>query len=397
MTTQQSRRVSRGDLVLKIYGEHFGHDSREQRELETIRELGLRAMVLTKGRQHELTDAFDWEWKIVGTRPLGESRWMVHLNRMLSILIWARVARRARPAVISGHDLVGTLIGWLSTLFLPSSQKPVLLYDQHELIVGLYVGWRRRAISALEGFLMRRSALTIAVNDSIADRMRDMHRSVDRPVVVRSMPRRWSVDSGLVAQRRQAFLDALGIDRSFFLLMYHGVVCPDRGIERMICVLDRREQVALVVLGDGTPEYIAELKRLADERGVTHRVLFWPSVRLEHLGEFVAAADAGLVTVPNSAESYYLMLPNKFFENVQAGTPVIASDFPEVRAIVNRFDIGLLVDPADIGQIGRAVDRLHSDAILQAHFRGNLIRAKQVLCWENEQQRLRDVYVGLMD
>lgn len=396
MTRRQPRRVHPGDLVLKIYGGSFGHDSRDLRELKTVRELGLRAIVLAKGRDTDKTDALGWEWKIVTTRPLGEAGSLEHLNRALSLALWAREARRLRPAVISGHDLIGTFVGWLSTLFVASSRRPLLIYDAHEFTVGLHTGWRRRVISALEGFLMRRCALSIAVNDSIADRMRDLHRGVARPVVVRSMPERWSVDRELVAAHRRQFLDRLGADEDTFLLMYHGAVSRGRGVESLVQVLQGRPDVALVVLGAGDPRYLGELKRLAERSAVSERVLFLEPVSLARLGEYVGAADAGMVTVPRSSDSYYLMLPNKFFENIQAGTPVIASDFPEVGAIVRRYDIGLLVDPSDVAEIGRAVDRLRDDPALGARLRANVRLARQELCWENEQRRLVEAYAGLM-
>lgn len=395
MAARPTRAVHPGELVLKIYGETFVHDSRDQRELETVRELGLRALVLTKGRRNETTDNLDCEWKIIGTRPLGDSRWMVLPNRLWSLLTWAREARRIEPAVISGHDLIGTLIGWMSTWFMAASQRPVLIYDAHEFMVGLHFGWRRRAICALEGFLMRRCTLSIAVNDSIADRMRDLHKHVPRPIVVRSMPRRWLIDHDVIDQHRRELLQELGLDKHAFLLMYHGAVFPDRGIEVCVRVLKERDNVALIILGDGEPEYIAELKRLSVDTGVARRVLFKPSVPLEQLGNYVGAVDVGMVTVPCTAESYYLMLPNKFFENIQAETPVIVSDFPEVGAIVRRYGIGLLVDPSDLTQIGEAVDQLRFDGALRAGFQQNLINAKDELCWENEAQRLKDVYLGL--
>lgn len=396
MAARPTRAVHPGELVLKIYGETFVHDSRDQRELETVRELGLRALVLTKGRRNETTDNLDCEWKIIGTRPLGDSRWMVLPNRLWSLLTWAREVRRIEPAVISGHDLIGTLIGWMSTWFMASARKPVLIYDAHELIVGLYYGWRRYAISALEGFLMRRSTLSIAVNDSIADRMRDLHRAVDRPVVVRSVPRRWTLDHSKVVEHRQEILRELGLEDDGFLLMYHGAVFPDRGIESCIRLLEGRTNVGLIILGNGERDYHNDLRCLATEIGVVERVLFRSAVPLERLGDYVAAADVGMVTVPRTAESYYLMLPNKFFENIQAETPMIVSDFPEVGAIVRRYDIGILVDPSDLAQMGSAVDQLRQDTAMRARLRQNLALAKAELCWENEQQRLKNVYQGLM-
>lgn len=396
VVTRQIRAVRRGDVVLKIYGNKFVQDSRDRRELETVRQLGLRPAILAKDRDVDLTESFGWDWHLAGTRPLGGGRLLAPLNRVVSLGTWARAARRIRPAVISGHDLLGTFIGWLSTCFMSRSGRPVLVYDAHEYTMALYSGWRRRLVVAVEGFLMRRCAFAIVVNDSIADGMFKAHKSVKRPLVVRSMTDRWDVDPAAAQGHRAEYLSTLGLPSDTFVMMYHGMVFARRGIEAVIRALPGRDRVALVILGDGDPMYIETLQSLAAELGVAERLLLLPAVEFGVLGEHVAAADVGMMTVPPTHDSEYLMLPNKFFENIQAQTPVIASDFPEIAALINEYDIGLLVDPLNVDQIGDAIDSLVESADLRLRFERNLARAKVELCWENEQHRLADAYRELM-
>ncbi len=243
---------------------------------------------------------------------------------------------------------------------------------------------------------MRRCVFSIMVNDAIADRVQEIHGLADKPVVVRNIPSFWAIDEQRCRERRVDFCGAMGVPLDTFLLMYHGGVIPNRGIEVSIRALAGRESVAMVVLGNGDPEYRERLWGLAQELRVKDRLLFRDAVPLPELGEHIGAVDVGMVIVPAVTESYYLMLPNKFFENVQALTPVIASNFPEIGALVRKYDIGALVDPEDVSQVGEAIDQLRSDPAVRSRLQANLKTAKADLCWERERDVLVAAYQAVI-
>ncbi|TAK56777.1 glycosyltransferase [Patescibacteria group bacterium] len=361
-----------------------------------VRDLGMATLVMTKGEPRGTTMSEGWAVLKLSTRPMGGPSRLVHLNRMASLVTWALQARRLRPSIISGHDLLGLLIAWMSTWFVSKNRRPLLVYDSHEFTIALASRRTRWLVRRLESFLMRRCVFSIMVNDGIAERVQQIHSLAEKPVVVRNIPSLWVVDEQKCAQRRADFCRELGLPLDVFLVMYHGVVVPNRGVEVSIRALVGRESVALVVMGDGDPEYLRRLRRLTDELGVGDRVLFHDAVPLEVLGEYAGAADAGMVIVRADTESNYLMLPNKFFENVQSLTPVIASDFPEIGSLVRKYDIGLLVDPDDVSQVGEAIDRLRSDPALRSRLRKNLDIAKAELCWEKEKAGLEIAYSRIL-
>ena len=387
----QGESVTKG-LFLKICPGGFARESRDKRELSVARDLGMATLVMAKGQRDGTTFSEGWEVLELSTRSLGTASFLVHLNRLASLAVWTQQARRLRPLIISGHDLLGLLIAWLSTWFVPKGRRPLLVYDSHEFAIGQVSGWRRWLIRHLESFLMRRCVFSIMVNDAIAERVQHIHGLAEKPVVVRNIPPLWVVDEQKCALRRADFCRELGVPLDTFLLMYHGGVMPERGVDVSIRAIVGRESVALVVLGDGDPEYLGRLRRVTQELGVGDRVLFRDAVPLEVLGEYVGAADAGMVMLTATCENHILALPNKFFENVQSLTPVIASDFPEIGALVRKYDIGVLVDPEDVSQVGDAIDRLRSDAALRSRLRENLETAKADLCWEKERGVLVAAY-----
>ena len=121
--------------VLKICCYSWLNASRDKRELSACQELGMKAEVLAKGEGDECghfskLDGFD-VFK-VSTRPFPHLP--VSVNRILSIGSFAIQAKKMNPDIISGHDMLGVFVGWLSNLM--RTRKAILVYDSHEFELG---------------------------------------------------------------------------------------------------------------------------------------------------------------------------------------------------------------------------------------------------------------------
>ena len=172
-----------------------------------------------------------------------------------------------------------------------------------------------------------------------------------------------------------------------FIIMYHGAVTRGRGIETLIDVVSVNPYIKLFILGDGTKEYINNLKQNVAKKA-SDRVAFHPAVPHKELWKYVGAADVGMITIPAVCQSYYYMLPNKLLENIQCLTPVIGSDFPEIRKIINGYGIGLLCDPSDVNKINDCIEKMRIDKAFYNACKRNLLSAKKELCWEKEKHIL---------
>lgn len=388
--------------VLKICAGTWENASHDKRELSVCQELGMETLVMAKGQPG---DAFRVD-EVAGytvyrfsTRPLGEVQWLTPLNQILSLFIWGWKARKFQADIISGHDLPGLVVGYLSNF--GNRHKAKLVYDSHEFELGQANGKSKAYIWALchlERFMMKRCAFSIMVNDSIADEVQRIHHLKDRPVVARNVPPNWKLDPVETARVRQEFLTALHLPEDSFLVMYHGWVYPDRGIESMLRAIVLVPGTAAIVLGNApNPDYGETLHALAKELGIQDRVLFHPAVPVEVLRNYVGAVDISINPgIGTTNRSYYLSLPNKFFEAIQSMTPLIASDYPELRQIVLEYGIGLLVDPEKPENIAAAIRRMRDDREFYTVCKKNLNRAKRELCWENEKSALKEAYWRIM-
>ena len=85
------------------------------------------------------------------------------------------------------------------------------------------------------------------------------------------------------------------------------------------------------------------------------RVVLAPPVPTGEVVRWAAGADVGLALIQNVSLSYFLSLPNKLFEYVAAGLPVVASDFPDLRRVVEERGLGTVCRPDDPAAIARAI------------------------------------------
>lgn len=179
-----------------------------------------------------------------------------------------------------------------------------------------------------------------------------------------------------------------------FSVAYLGAITRIRGVDNIVR--------SLSLLGDKT--VCLKLAGFFQEEG--HRqdleslpewkhVNFIGKVSREEVGGFLSSAKAGLVTfLP--ANNHINAQPNKLFEYMAAGIPVIASDFPLWRKLIERYDCGYLVDPESPESIASAIKEIQENPDLAKAKGLNGKRAIQSeLNWEVESRRLVDLYKRL--
>ncbi|NLG10988.1 MAG: glycosyltransferase [Coriobacteriaceae bacterium] len=381
---------------VKLNKYDFTNASRTKRELEVITELTEDITVFVRSNrsfEYSTTEGYRIvEQPFITISKNNKSP----INIIRNIGSWCSLIRKQEADCISCHDIELLLLAWLANLF--STKKALLIYDSQEFELGRNTGKRRSAVTTwiikkLEGFLSRRVAFTIAVSDTIADQIQSIHRLKSRPLVVRNIPNYWDLDQPSIESTRQNLLTMLDRDPSdCFLVMYQGALMAGRGLETLLEAISLNKDTTLVVLGGGSQEYIDSLTQMIDRLNIKDSVLLHPYVSMDVLPNFTAAADCGMITIPPVSLSYYYMLPNKLFENIQALTPVIVSDFPDSGGLVTRLGIGLTCDPTNPQAISDCIDRMHEDIEQYQLFKRNLRDAKEQLCWENERVVLLEAY-----
>ncbi|MBP5396811.1 MAG: glycosyltransferase [Bacteroidales bacterium] len=264
-------------------------------------------------------------------------------------------------------------------------RKP-LVYDSHEYFCQVLEVVTRprvqRAWHRIERFCFPKADRVITVSESIAVAYR---REYDRQVeVVRNVPLRRM--SGPVPSRPD-----LGLPEGKTIIILQGnAIHRERGGELMVETMPLLpESVILLVVGAG--DALPLMRRRVEELGLGGRVLFAGRVAPERMAAYTACADIGVSFDRSVCLNHDYSLPNKIFEYIQAGIPILVSDLPERRRLLEQYGVGLVVE-MEPQAVAAAVRRMTDDAGFYSQCRAKCREAAEILCWEREEERLRQIY-----
>lgn len=262
------------------------------------------------------------------------------------------------------------------------------VYDTHELYPEQeFAALLRRRWRAIEARHIHGAAAVLTVNASIASEL-ETRFGIARPVVLYNV----LPETPPVRPRSRRLHEALGLDPRSRLVLYQGGLVRHRNLEGVIRGLARVRTpgVVAVFLGDGPIR--SRLETLAARAGTKQRVRFHPAVSQGALLEYTASADLGLVPYLDTSPNTRLTTPNKLFEYIQAEVPILASDLPELRRLVEGEGLGLVRRLDSPDRVGAAVDEWFADPGRELPCREALRRAKRRYAWEREEPKFLDVF-----
>ena len=225
------------------------------------------------------------------------------------------------------------------------------------------------------------------MNHSIAEILRGTFRKT--PVfVVHNYPDADNSTQPSGTADRQILRTRLNIPADRSVLISNGGIQAGRGAFIALDLVAALEDVHLVFLGSGPLE--GELRFRAEADGLADRVHFLQMLSTEVV-KFTAGADIGLCLVENRSMSYYLSLPNKLFEYLHAGLPVVGSNFPEIRRVIEENKLGTALEPTDGKALLRAVEKLLHDKPYHAICAQNAREAARKYTWATEEENLQEL------
>jgi glycosyltransferase involved in cell wall biosynthesis len=275
---------------------------------------------------------------------------------------------------------------------LASQHGAQLIYDSRELYSDVAALQGRSLTQQFWNIAEKRyagrAAAILTVNNSIAAILQARYPRV--PVrVIRNLPERIPV-----MKDRAILRDALDLDPGRFVLLSQGGLQRGRGAEQYVRIMRRIDDAVLVFLGDGPLR--ADLESAVQLGGIGDRVRFAGTVPWDVLPEFTAGADIGLCMIENLGRSYHLSLPNKLFEYIVAGVPVVASDFPELSRVVHDYAVGVTADPQSDDDVFSAIRSLIDDSSEREACRAACIAAAEELHWGKEEPAFNELIAGVL-
>ena len=169
------------------------------------------------------------------------------------------------------------------------------------------------------------------------------------------------------------------------IIIYQGALNIGRGLEWVIDAMPLVENAVLVIIGDG--DIYNELKERVNKLQLDKKVIFLGRISGTELYRFTAAADLGLCLLENRGLNYYYSLPNRIFDYLHAGVPVLATDFPEIAHFVRNNNTGILVNRYEPEYLAELINNFFAKGFDRTHF----TEIAKKLCWENEEKILLEI------
>ncbi len=296
----------------------------------------------------------------------------------------------AEPDVVHAHDL--------NTLWAARQVKKAtgckLVYDSHEMATArnrMTTGWRLWC-EHFEKAGVPDADRVIMASPGYADVCRDRYGVEPTELINVPPPQQPTGTRDLRAET--------GLSSHDTLLIYQGSIQENRGIEQVIDAVGLLNAplapgapgVSLVVVGYGY--HRAALERMVRDRGMEDRVRFFGPVPNPDLVDWSSSADIGMCNIVGTSPSYRESLPNKLFEYVMAGIPVVVSNFGSMGRIAEEQGVGVTCDPTDPQALADAITQLRDPETYEKARAATPAMAARYN-WDVEQQALVDVYAGL--
>jgi len=285
------------------------------------------------------------------------------------------------------HLLVSNDLDTLPANFVAHRLKRVpIVYDSHEFYTETPELVNRPAVRGIwefiEEYIFPKLTDIITVNESIAKLYQEKYNKVLK--VVRNVPRTPSL-------KADADRESLGLPVNQKIIVLQGAgINIQRGAEEAVEAMLYIPNALLLIIGSG--DVLETLKIKVEELGLQDKVKFIKRLPYPKLIQYTRLADLGITLDKDTNLNYHYSLPNKLFDYIHAGIPVLASRLPEIAKIVEGYNIGRITESHEPKHIANLINEMLNDEVQNKIWKTNLISAAKELNWEKEEKTLIELY-----
>lgn len=366
-----------------MYPSNFKYESRILKETKSLIDSGLVdrifiAAIWESGlREHEQLDSKREVWRVpLKTRHLPNGRfWKVLKIIEWMIKIFIRF-RKVPITLVNCHCLAVLPLGVMFKIFVKSK----VIYDAHELETEKnWPGAIKKMAKVLERILICHVDRVIVINNSIAQWYKNKY-SLEEIYVVKNVPYKQDINPSNVLRGK------FGIQDDEILFIYQGLL--DSRVKFLLDVFSKIDNKKhIVFMGCGILE--DTVKKYEKNFSNIH---FQPAVKPNEVLHYTASADVGINLIENLSLNHYYCLPNKVFEYILSGLPLIVSDFPEMGRLIDDCKCGWKV-PVNERLVIELIENISKKDVKEK--KNNALNYRQNLGWHKEERKLLQLYKEL--
>lgn len=339
-------------------------DQRVSKICRTLKEAGYEILLI--GRKNYSQHTLNRDYKTKRMRMVFNRGFLFYAELNLRLFF---VLLFTKKDVLFSNDL-DTL---LPNFFVSKIQGKELIFDSHELFSEIPELENRKLVKSfwlrIERWILPKLKKVITVSDSIKDHYENLYK-IDVSVV-RNLPfnRKFTKKPFSFSTKNKK------------VMLYQGSVNIGRGLELMIETVKLLEDYMLVIVGSG--DIIDDLEQKVLTEGLENKVKFTGKILPKDLKNLTPNANIGLSLEEDMGLNYRYSLPNKIFDYIHAGVPVIVSDLPEMKKLVEKYKVGQVLlqrTPESLAKLIKEVE--------QNDYVSSLENTSKELNWNQEKGKL---------
>jgi glycosyltransferase involved in cell wall biosynthesis len=304
---------------------------------------------------------------------------LVQVIKYIEFLFLA-IRKYRKICIFHCNDLGALPVGVLIKLFFNKAAK--VIYDAHEYETerdGLS-GLEKHLTRWLEARLIKQVDRVLTVSDSIADEYARLY-GIDKPnLVLNCLPY-------LEVQKQDRFRETFNISEDQTIFLYQGGLSRGRGIELLLQAFSGLLPITSVIVFMGYGPLEQNIKAYA---GKYPNIYFHPAVSQDVLLNYTASADYGVLFYENTCLNHYYCSPNKIFEYLMAGIPVLTANLFEMKRLVEEYQVGIVASENTLQGLQWAVEQ--ADNLNYQELVGNVHAARRIFNWEAQEKILLKMY-----
>lgn len=372
--------------ILIVFLGNPAHDSRSFKIFKSLSNLGCTVKIICAHQPGEnfLNDPNITYVEIKSYKRAFFKILMFYIKALSLVL-------RKKADIVIASDLFALPLAWLAS----RKNDAKLVYDSREFYSSLASLHRREfkqwLIIKYEQFFASNCSLILTVNKSLNKLLSNKFYNKKIYVLHNFPTTKKDATKSFIIPENLFNLDDL-------LLVYFGLFHPGRGLNLYLELLEKLRpefpHLKLLLIGKGElkPEIENEIKKRKLQNSV---FIFGPYSPEQYILMPTVKKIIGLSIIEPIGLSYFYSLPNKIFDYIQHQIPFIASNFPEIRDIVERYKVGILVNPANFDDLLSAVRILLIDDNMYENLKQNCNKALSELSWEKEIEKFYEVIKSL--